>query len=146
MAQIFSTFLWPPEPLLQYPCVCAQADNILQICSNCPRSRSAVVLEFPNMTAQIAASCSLQDFAHERRRIAKAHPYVRKGAQQGANQGYVNGGFQMVVRFCPENEFRYPLLPQFNLMFTSILPQFNLFFISFLPLLNLNLTSASSGI
>ena len=24
MALIFSTFLWPPEPLLQYPCVCAQ--------------------------------------------------------------------------------------------------------------------------
>ena len=44
--------------------------------------------------------------------------------------------------FCLEIEFRYPLLPQFNLNLTSFLPHFNLL----LPPFNLNLTSASSEI
>ena len=46
MALIFSTFLWPPEPLLQYPCVRAQFfvldGNVPSFSANfpsCPRTR-----------------------------------------------------------------------------------------------------------
>ena len=39
--------------------------------------------------------------------------------------------------FSGGTKFRYPLLPQFNLLFASILPLFNLFFTSFEPQFNL---------
>ena len=59
------------------------------------------------------------------------------------SQGYVNGGFQTVVRVLSGD--RIPL-PPFYLNLTSLLPQCYLILTSFLPLFNLNLTSASSGI